>query len=155
MATRGLPDWPWNRAEADALPVPERLLLDSIRAWHRAAETQAPLRPALHILLASEGAEAAAAPLDQLLRLAASARVACPLCPRVAPDEAALLLLCSLAQHGARSEALAAALRLLPLRAAYAAMPVTILTGATLRQAGLVLRDLLREALRSPTAPRR
>lgn len=69
-------------------------------------------------------------------------------CPRVAPQEAALLLACALAQRGARSEALAALLRLLPLGAAYAAMPPAIHLGCALRRAGLLLRHPIREAMR-------
>jgi len=150
MATHGLPDWPWVEDDPDTLPAPERLLLDALRTWQRATTMTEPAIPALRILLAAEGAEDAAIPIDALLRSIPQPRIACPLCPRVAPGEAALLLLCALAQRGARSEALAAALRLLPLRTAYAAMPPSIMTGATLRKSGLLLRHRLRDALRPP-----
>ncbi|MBP0464351.1 hypothetical protein J5Y09_10540 [Roseomonas sp. PWR1] len=149
MSTRGLPVWPWTGAEAAALPAPERLMLDGLRVW-RAAE--APL-PALRLLLAAEDAAVAATPLDALLRVA-PIQACAPLCPRVNPDEAALLLACAMAQRGARSEALAALLRLLPLPAAYAAMPAAIHLGAALRGAGLLLRNPIREALRPRPAAR-
>ncbi|WP_198376585.1 hypothetical protein [Neoroseomonas rubea] len=149
MSTRGLPNWPWAGAEADALPAPERMLLDGIRTWWTA---DAPL-PALRLLLAAEDAATAAIPLDALLR-AAPIRACAPLCLNVNTDEAALLLACALAQRGARSEALAALLRLLPLRAAYAAMPAAIHLGAALRGAGLLLRNPIREALRPRPAAR-
>lgn len=149
MSTRGLPEWPWTDAETDGLPAAERLLLDAIRAW-RAAE--APL-PALRLLLAAEDAVLAALPLDALLR-SAPIRACAPLCPRVNPEEAALMLACALAQRGARSEALAALLRLLPLQAAYAAMPAAIHLGAALRAAGLLMRHPIREAMRPRPAAR-
>ena len=37
MATHGLPDWPWAGTPTDDLPPAERLLLDTLRAWHAAA----------------------------------------------------------------------------------------------------------------------
>lgn len=149
MSTRGLPEWPWTDAEADNLPAAERLLLDAIRAW-RAAE--APL-PALRLLLTAEDAIPAALPLDALLRTV-PIQACAPLCPRMNPEEAALMLACALAQRGARSEALAALLRLLPLRSAYAAMPAAIHLGAALRAAGLLMRHPIREAMR-PRRPAR
>jgi hypothetical protein len=149
MTTRGLPDWPWADTPADDLPAPERLLLDAMRAWRCGA----PPLPAALMVLAAEDAVAAAPPLDALLRVAV-VETACPLCPRVAPQEAAMLLACALAQRGARSEALAALLRLLPLRAAYAAMPAAIHLGCALRRAGLLLRHPIREAMRPRPAAR-
>lgn len=149
MSTSGLPDWPWAGTPADDLPAAERLLLDAVRAWRHGT-------PSLHaagMVLAAEDAGAAAAPLDSLLR-AAPVRACCPLCPRVAPEEAALILACALAQRGARSEALAALLRLLPLRRAYAAMPAAIHLGCAFRRAGLLLRHPIREAMRSRPAAR-
>jgi hypothetical protein len=101
----------------------------------------------MRLILATEDAATVAPPLDALLR-AAPIAPGCPLCPRVAPQEAALLLACALAQRGARSEALAALLRLLPLRAAYAAMPPAIHLGSALRRSGLLLRHPIREAMR-------
>lgn len=152
MATHGLPDWPWNGTPADDLPAAERLLLDTIRAWHAAARASVAPLPAARLTLAAGDASAAAIPLDAMLRIAPAA-ISCPLCPRVAPAEAGLLLACALAQRGARSEALAALLHLLPLGAAYAAMPAAILLGCALRRAGLLLRHPLRAAIRSrPTA---
>ena len=153
MSTGGLPDWPWAGAEVDDLPAAERLLLAAIRAWHAAARTGTPPLPAARFVLVTEEAGTAAPPLDALLRSAPVA-AGCPLCPRVAPQEAALLLACALAQRGARSEALAALLRMLPLRAAYGAMPAAIHLGCTLRRAGLLLRHPIREAMRSRPAAR-
>jgi hypothetical protein len=149
MSTSGLPDWPWAGLPTEALPTAERLILDAMRAWRTAS---APLA-AMRILLAAEDAAAAAPPLDALLR-AAAIETGCPLCPQVRPQEAALLLACALAQRGARSEALAAMLRLLPLSSAYAAMPPAIHLGAALRRAGLLLRHPIREAMRPRPAAR-
>lgn len=153
MSTSGLPDWPWLHAEAETLPQAERLLLDALRSWHAAARAGLPPLPDTRLVLATEDAVAAALPLDALLR-AAPIAAGCPLCPRVAAPEAALLLACALAQRGARSEALAALLRLLPLRTAYAAMPAAIHLGCALRRAGLLLRHPIREAMRHPPAAR-
>lgn len=150
MAARGMVDWPWNGVEAEALPPAERLMLDGFRRWHRAAAEAHPPLPALRLLLAAEGAQAIAPAIDALLRLTPAATIGCPFCPRVTQDEAALLLLCALAQRGARSEALAAALRLLPLRAAYEALPPVIMAGAELRSLGLLLHNPLRQAIRPP-----
>lgn len=146
MSTGGLPQWPWAGAEADDLPPAERLLLDAIRAWYAAARAGTPPLPAAQLVLVTEEAGIATPMLDVLLRGAPIA-AGCPLCPRVAPQEAALLLACALAQRGARSEALAALLRLLPLQAAYAAMPAAIHLGCALRRAGLLLRHPIREAM--------
>lgn len=154
MAARGMAHWPWQGNDVDALPPAERLVLDAIRRWHYAARTRRPCVPELRLLLAAEGAGAVAPALDTLLRLAPSAGIGCGFCPRVTPDEAALLLLCALAQRGARCEALAAALRILPLDAAQAALPAAVTVGTGLRQAGQLLRHPLREAIRSPAAPR-
>lgn len=153
MATHGLPDWPWTDTPTDDLPAPERLLLDTIRAWHAAVRTREPPLPAMTLVLTTEDAVAAAPPLDSLLRTA-PIETGCALCPRVAPQEAALILACGLTQRGARSEALAALLRLLPLHAAYAAMPPAIHLGRALRRAGLLLRHPIREAMRPRPAVR-
>ena len=153
MAISGLPDWPWAGAAADDLPPQERLLLDALRAWHAAARTGTPPLPAAAMILATEDAGSSAPPLDALLRLAPIA-AGCPLCMNVAPQEAALLLACALAQRSARSEALAALLRLLPLHSAYGAMPAAIHLGCTFRRAGLLLRHPIREAMRPRPAAR-
>lgn len=153
MAVSGLPDWPWAGTAADDLQPQERLLLDAIRAWHAAARAGTPPLPPAAMILATEDAAAAAPPLDALLR-AAPVAASCPLCPKVAPQEAALLLACALAQRGARSEALAALLRLLPLPSAYAAMPAAIHLGCAFRRAGLLLRHPIREAMRPRPAAR-
>ncbi|CAH0229336.1 hypothetical protein [Roseomonas sp. CECT 9278] len=147
MATHGLPDWPWTGTPTDDLPPAERLLLDTMRAWHVAARARQTPLSAMAMILATEDAAVAAPPLDSLLR-AAPIEAGCLLCPKVTPQEAALLLACALAQRGARSEALAALLRLLPLRSAYAAMPPAIHLGCALRRSGLLLRHPIREALR-------
>lgn len=153
MAVSGLPNWPWAGTAADDLPPQERLLLDAIRAWHAAARAGTPPLPSASMILATEDAAAAAPPLDALLR-AAPIAAGCPICARVTPQEAALLLACALAQRGARSEALAALLRLLPLPSAYAAMPAAIHLGCAFRRAGLLLRHPIREAMRPRPAAR-
>ena len=153
MAISGLPDWPWAGVAADDLPPQEKLLLDAIRAWHGAARAGRPPLPAAAMILATKDAGTAAPPLDALLR-AAPIAAGCPFCQQVAAQEAALLLACALAQRGARSEALAALLRLLPLQAAYAAMPAAIHLGCAFRRAGLLLRHPIREALRPRPAAR-
>lgn len=153
MAISGLPDWPWAGAAADDLPPQERLLLDALRAWHAAARAGTPPLPAAAMILATEDVGPGALPLDALLRVAPIA-AGCPLCPHVAPQEAALLLACALAQRGARSEALAALLRLLPLQSAYGAMPAAIHLGCAFRRAGLLLRHPIREAMRPRPAAR-
>jgi hypothetical protein len=151
MATHGLPAWPWTGSDAEALPSPERLLLDAARLWETEARAGRPPIPTLRLLLAAEDAPAALLPLDALLRAApAQARdFGCALCPRVQPAEAALLLACALAQRGQRGEALAALLRWLPLGAAYAAMPAAIHLGCALRRAGMLLHQPLRVARRT------
>ncbi|MBX6373642.1 MAG: hypothetical protein IRZ13_05315 [Acetobacteraceae bacterium] len=151
MATYGLPAWPWSGALVDDLPAPERLLADAFRLWSHEVARGAPSLPALRVLLAAEGAEAAAGPIEALLRTLARTGhppvLACRLCPRLHPDEAGLLLACALAQRGARCEALATLLRWLPPLTVYAAMPTAIHLGAAFRRAGLLLRHPLREAL--------
>ncbi len=143
MATTGLPHWPWKAAEADALPEPERLLLDAARAWAEAARRGAPTLPALRHILATENATEAAVPFEALLRTLAAhgLRLGCRLCPRLAPDEAALLLTLACAQRGPRREALACLLRRLPPFEAYAATATAIALGSALRRAGLRLAD--------------
>lgn len=153
MATSGLPDWPWSGVVSDDLPRPERLLLDAIRAWHGAAQDGKSPLPAAAMILATEDAGTATPALDGLLR-AAPVAIGCIFCLRVAPQEAGLLLACALAQRGARSEALAALLRLLPLQQAYAAMPPAIHLGCALRRAGILLHHPIREATRYRPAAR-
>jgi hypothetical protein len=150
MATHGLPTWPWAQDLADALPRPERLLLDGMRLWFAEARNgHAPL-PALRATFVAEDAGAALAPFDALLREAAAHRpllgFGCTLCPRVAEAEALLLLGCALAQRGARREAVAVFLRWLPLAGAGAALPQAVRLGTALRGAGLLLRPPLRGA---------
>jgi hypothetical protein len=144
MATRGLPTWPFTRAEADALPPAERLLIDATRAW--AAEgcrSGLPL-PAARRILATESAEAAAPALDALLRALARAHpltLGCPLCPRLVGEEPPILLAVALAQRGPRREALACLLSRLPNAEAYAATAAAIELGCTFRAAGLRFAD--------------
>jgi hypothetical protein len=152
MASYGLPAWPWSDAQIDDLPAPERLLLDALRLWAREARRGAAPAPALHTLLATEDAVAAAPPIDALLCAVTRAcghlpALGCPLCPVLCPAEADLLLACALAQRGARGEALAALMRWLPPLPAYAAMPTAIHLGVALHRAGLVLRHPLRPDL--------
>ena len=143
MATTGLPHWPWTGAEADALPPAERLLVDALRAWARAARRGEPALPALRSLLATEDAGPAAEPLDALLRALAQhpLTLGCPLCPRLVGEEPALLLAIACAQRGPRREALACLLRRLPPPEAYAATAAAITLGAAFRRAGLLLAD--------------
>ncbi len=134
MATRGLPRWPLLNAEAAALPPAESLVLDAMRGWAASSE---PL-PSAALILAAEGAEALAVPLDALLR-AAGAAMACPLCPRVTRDEAALLAAVALAQHGERSCALAMLGQVAAPIAAYRAMGAVLGLAGGLARAGLAL----------------
>jgi hypothetical protein len=143
MATTGLPNWPWTGAEADALPNPERLLIDAARAWAAAARQGQPALLALRRLLATEDAMSAAEPLDALLRSLAQhpLTLGCPLCPRLVGEEPALLLAVACAQRGPRREALACLLRRLPPYQAYAATSAAIALGCAFRRAGLKLGD--------------
>lgn len=149
MATHGLPAWPWAGTLAEALPPPERLLLDGARLWSTAARHgQAPL-PAARLPFITEGAETALRPLDALMRAVHGALpVGCPLCPQVASPEAVLLLYCALVQRGARREALALLLRHMPPDATQAALAAAIALGIAFAQAGLLLRHPLRPAPR-------
>ena len=145
MATHGLPAWPWADTLAETLPPPERLLLDGIRLWAAAARRGEPPSPAPRLPFIAEGAEAALAPLDALMRAAGDALTsACPLCPRVAPAEARLLLGCALTQRGARREAFALLLHHLPPVAAQEALAAAIPLGIALARVGLLLRNPLR-----------
>jgi hypothetical protein len=149
MATHGLPTWPWAKSPADDLPPPERLLLDAMRLWTTAARAGHPPLQAPRPIFIAEDAGAAAEPFDALMREVAAQRplgVHCILCPKVAEEEAILLLGCALAQRGARREAMAVLLRWLPLDGACAAMPPAIRLGTALRTAGMLLRNPLRAA---------
>ena len=149
MATRGLPAWPYTDAEAEALPAPERLLIDTARSWAAEARAGHPPLPAMRRLLACESAQAAAAPLDALLQALATAHpitLGCPLCPRLVGEEPPLLLAVGLAQHGPRREALACLLSRMPNAEAYAA--TAIATGCAFRAAGLMFGDPWRPRIR-------
>ncbi|GGG37000.1 hypothetical protein GCM10010964_26020 [Caldovatus sediminis] len=150
MASYGLPARSWTAAPLDELPAAERLLAEALRRWGCEAARGAPPLPGLRLLLAAENAEAAAAPLDLLLRSLAEAgqppALGSPLCPRLCPEEAELLLACALAQRGTRGEALAALARWLPPFPAYAVLPTLIRIGLALRRAGLLFRHPLRSA---------
>ncbi|WP_431270091.1 hypothetical protein [Dankookia sp. P2] len=112
---------------AETLPPPERLLLDGIRLWAAAARHGEPPNMAPRLPFIAEGAEAALAPIDALMRAAGDTlTAACPLCPRVAPAEARLLLGCALTQRGARREAFALLLHHLPPLAAQEALAAAI-----------------------------
>lgn len=141
MTTRGLPTWPWLGTEPAALPEPERLLLDSLRDW--AAPTSAGPVPQAALRLAAGGAEAAALPLDALLRALPGLRPGCPLCPRLGPGEVALLHATAAAQHGRRSLALALLHRLAPPLAAYQAMPALIALACALKRTGNAMQRVL------------
>lgn len=145
MATHGLPAWPWAGTTAEDLPAAERLLLEGARLWATAArQGHAPL-PALRPPFIAEGAAAAMAPLDSLLRaLDGALPIGCPLCPCVLPAEAMLLLGCALVQRGARREAQALLLRHLPPAAAGAVLQMACPLGIALAQSGLWLRNPLR-----------
>lgn len=139
MATRGIPLWPLMNAEAAALPAAESLVLDAMRGW--AASREALPRAAL--ILAAGGAEALAVPLDAMLRFA-RAELACPLCPRVARDEAALLAAIALTQHGERSCALAMLGQVASPIAAYRAMGAVLGLAGGLARCGLTMAHPLR-----------
>lgn len=145
MATHGLPAWPWTGTLAEALPPPERLLLDGARLWAAAARAGHPPLPAPRLPFIAEGAEAALGPLDAVMRAMGGALLpGCPLCPRITPSEATLLLGCALVQRGARREALAMLLRDLPAASAQATLQVAIPFGIALARAGLLLHNPLR-----------
>jgi hypothetical protein len=147
MATHGLPTWPWADSPVTDLPPPEGLLLEAMRRWTAAAREGRPPLPNLRPPFVAEDAASAVLPCDRLLRQAATLR---PLgfhhllCPRVAAEEALLLLGCALVQRGARREGMAVFLRWLPLAGAGAAMPHAVQLGLALREAGLLLRNPLR-----------
>jgi hypothetical protein len=144
MATRGLPTWPYTGATPEELPSTERLLVDAARAWAAACRRGEPTRQAIQRLLATERAEAAAAPLDAMLRTLAQAApltVGCELCPRLVGEEPPILLAVALAQRGPRREALACLLKRLPNPQAYAAMAAAIAVGCAFRAAGLRFND--------------
>jgi hypothetical protein len=144
MATRGLPAWPYTGEAPEDLPPAERLLLDATRAWAAACRRGDPPLPAMRRLLSTESAEAAAAPLDAMLRALAQAHpltLGCPLCPRLVGEEPPILLAAALAGRGARREALAFLLKRLPNPQAYAAMAAAIALGCALRCAGLRFAD--------------
>lgn len=139
MATHGLPSQllnhlllPWP--DTGALPPAEALLLDAMRGWGAA---RTPL-PAAALILAAEGAEGLAVPLDALLRVARPT-LHCPLCPRSSADESALLAAVALAQHGHRSCALALLLRVAAPLPAYNAMGAVLTLAAGMRATGLAL----------------
>lgn len=145
MATHGLPAWPWAGTLAETLPPPERLLLDGARLWTAAACRGEPPFPAPRLPFITEGAEAALAPLDALMRaMAGMLPPTCPLCPQVAPGEATLLLGCALTQRGARREAFALLLHNLPPLAAQGALAAAMPLGIAFARAGLLLRNPLR-----------
>lgn len=134
MATRGTRLWPLLNTEAAALPAAESLVLDAMRGW---AASREPM-PAAALIMAAAGAEALAVPLDAVLRFA-GITPACPLCPRVARDEAALLAAIALAQHGERSCALAMLGQVASPVAAYRAMGAVLGLAGGLARCGLAM----------------
>ncbi len=136
MATHGLPKTPWSALETGGLPAAEALLLDAMRAWGAA---RAPL-PAAAMVLAAEGAEGLAVPLDALLRSAGPA-LHCPLCPRTGVDEAALLSAVGAAQHDGKSCALAMLLRVAAPLPAYRSIGAVLALAGGMRALGLVLAN--------------
>ncbi len=134
MATHGIPKPPWLPTDAAALPEPEALLLDAMRAWQSA---DAPL-PTAALVLAAEGAEALAVPLDGILRQLRP-RLHCPLCPEASADEVALLMALALAQWQEKSCALAMLLRVAPPMAAYQSMGGVLTMAGGMRALGLML----------------
>ncbi len=136
MATHGLPKTPWSALNTGFLPPAEALLLDAMRAWGAA---RMPL-PAAAIVLAAEGAEALAVPLDALMR-SASPALHCALCPQTGPDEAALLMAVGLAQHNSRSCALAMLLRVAAPLPAYQSMGAVLTLAGGMRCLGLLLAN--------------
>lgn len=129
----------------EALDEPETVLLGGLRGWVAALRRSEDPRPVLGGLLAEAGAPAAAAPLDMVLRIVArTARhpvgIACPHCPRIAPDEQRLLHAVRLVQGGEgglAEETLRDGL-LSPTGAGFAMVPLRGL-GRGLVEAGLVL----------------
>ncbi|SHI80356.1 hypothetical protein SAMN02745194_01105 [Roseomonas rosea] len=145
MATRGLPNWPWNGAAPDELPPAEAVLLDAIRSWVEATRNGGAPLVALRLPLVTEGLGEAAGALDAVLRaLACPGSMGCRLCPRITPAEGTLLLGLGLAQRATRREALAAFLQLAPPAAAYAAMGPALALGLMMRRSGLLLANPLR-----------
>ena len=136
MATHGLPKTPWSALDTGCLPPPESLLLDAMRAWGAA---RTPL-PAAAMVLAAEGAEALAIPLDALLRTA-SPTLHCVLCPETGTDEAAVLMAVGLAQHNSRSCALAMLLRVAAPLPAYNSMGAVLTLAGGMRALRLLLAN--------------
>jgi len=142
LATHGLPTWPWTDTATDDLPAAEALLLEGMRRWEAAARDGAPTVPLMSPPFITEDLAPAATLLDQLLRASRRERVLRFWRledPRLADDEAALLLACALAQRGSRPQALAAFCRLLPPLTAYAAMGPAVRLGAMMRRAGWLM----------------
>jgi hypothetical protein len=99
--------------------------------------------PRVALLLTTGGAEAAALPLDALLRALPGLAPGCPLCPHLGAGEAALLHAAASAQHGRRSLALALLHRLAPPLVAYGAMPSLIALSCALKHTGHLLRRVM------------
>lgn len=145
MATHGLPAWPWTDTATEALPAPEALLLEGMRAWRAAVRQGRPPLPAMRLPFIAEDAGPAAEALDAVLRFSPGGlRIGQPMEPRMWGDEPALLLALALAQRGPRREALAAFLRLMPPAGAYGAMGPAIGLAQVFRRAGLLLSNPLR-----------
>jgi len=141
MATHGLPKTPWSTLDVTHLPPSEALLLDAMRAWSAAR----PPMQAAALVLAAEGAQALAVPLDILLRTA-SPTLRCRLCEKTGADEAAVLMAVGLAQHNSRSCALAMMLRVAAPLPAYQSMGTVLTLAAGMRALGLLLANPLTSA---------
>ncbi|MBY0338764.1 MAG: hypothetical protein K2X11_19270 [Acetobacteraceae bacterium] len=137
MATRGLPRWPQADADADTLAEGARLLLDAARAW--AAPGPAGPLPQASLVLAAEDLGELALPLDSALRRLPGLVLACPLCPRLAAEESALIAALAAIQRGQRSLGLAVLQSLAPPLQAYQAMPALIAVASAMARAGLSL----------------
>lgn len=144
MATHGLPGWPWAGTDPAALPPAEALLLAAMRAWGEAERRGTDRTMALLPACAAAEACPAIPALATLLRAAVPLALGCPQCPRLQPAEARLMLAVALAQRGRHAEAQGLLLRLLPPRAAQAALPAATGLGQRLRGCGLLLANPLR-----------
>ncbi len=133
MTTR-IPIWPQADTEVDALPEPERLLLDAARGW---ASPGGP--PTARMILATAGAQHLLPALDAALRPLTGLRPGCPLCPRLSAAEGAWLAAVAVAQGPNRGIALALLQALAPPIPAYQAMPAMVGLACGMARLGLRL----------------
>lgn len=129
----------------EALEEPETLILLGLRCWVADLQRGADRRPRLRAATATAGVPEAAASIDMIMRIVArtarrAVEMACPCCPRIAPDEQRLLHAARLAQGreaGLAEETLRDGL-LSAAGAAFALEPLEGL-GRVLAGAGLML----------------